>query len=694
MKHLKRIVIPMISIDYLAYGFKRLFHKPFLEVIHFGYYNSKLIPIHVYNRLILKKKNYLFMSDSDFVKGKLNINLDIGSNIYTLVSQLLALKDKNLFFFNTDNYRLKKDYLSNYAEQVEETIENANKYLNHEFSFLGRQFKFDDKVNYHYGFGQSPPSNQYFSDINYFIPSWDVKITWELNRQQHLPILAKAYFITSDEKYAKEVCKQIEQWIEQNPYLLGVNWVEGIEASIRMYSWIFAYNYIRNSKSLTPEINLKILKHIYLHGKFIKTFLSDKWIINGNHLLAELSGLLLIGITFPEFKESKEWVSFALKKLESEISTQIFDDGAIWEHSTGYHKFVTEMILYPVILLKKNGYKIPEIILRKLEKMLHFLDSIAMSNGKIPLIGDEDQGFFLKLNSSEYDDVRDILACGNILLNQEKLNNKSELAFWLFNGLVTISNKNENAQKDLKVFKDSGYCLFKSPEDYLLLTTSSQHTKYLHAAHRHLDLLSFVFECKGEYFIVDNGTYIYNGDKENRDLFRSLWMHNTLFIDEKNPCVLGPFEMQPRPCARILNYGKTNSGFYVNVCSAAYYPLLHNRSIIQTADGYIVYDNLMSNSSHLYNSYIHLHPHLEINIIDRYNVELIKNSVKIYIHSLNEINVIESKFSSKYGVYTNSKSLRIKVQSNNYTNLVKISQTNSQITESEISIIRLINTRK
>lgn len=685
----------MVSTEYLIYGFKRLFRKPILEVIHFGLYNSRLIPIHVSNKLMLNVKGSLGISDYEFATDIMGLNLSDNSDIYESVYQYTKLNDTNCFFFNPDNLVLKENYLSNYAGQAEETIEYANKYLNHEFNFLGRQINFDAKVNYHYGYEQISTLNKYFTDVNYFIPGWDIKVTWELNRQQYLPILGKAYFITNDEKYAKEVCDQIDQWIEQNPYLLGVNWIEGIEAAIRMYSWIFAYHFIRNSKSFTPDINLKILKNIYLHGKFIRTFLSDKWIINGNHLLAELSGLLLIGVTFPEFKESKEWVSFALQKLEYELDTQVFDDGAIWEHSTGYQKFVTEMVLYPVILLNKDGNKVPESILLKLEKMLDFLDSIAMSTGKIPLIGDEDQGFMLKLNFSEYDDIRDILSCGNILLNKKYPCFRSELAFWLFNGLVLTQSEMFVKKQNFKLFKESGYCLFKSPDDYLLLVTNAQNKKYLHGAHRHLDMLNFVYECYGEYFIVDSGTYAYNGDKQNRFLFRSLYMHNTLTVDKNNPCSLGPFEIQPCPYAKIMKYGKIHEAPFVWCSHDGYTPILHNRAVVQVSDGYLIYDLVDTQKSHHYEVYIHLHPSVKIGVIDEFTIVLSKRQ-PIYISSSKKIKIVNSQFSPRYGEIIDSKTLKVEASCCDFTSIIKISRINPGITPYDHGIIESIfeyNTR-
>lgn len=662
----------MVSTDHFIYGFKRLLRKPILEIAHFGLYNSRLIPIHISNKIMLNIKGSLEISDYEFVTNIMGLNLE-NCDIYESIYQYAQSNIKSRFFFNSDNTRLKENYLLNYAKQAEETIECANKYLIHEFNMLGRKIKFDDKVNYHYGFEQISTLNKYFTDINYFIPHWDIKVTWELNRQQHLPILGKAYFITNNEKYSKEVCDQINQWIEQNPYLIGVNWIEGIEAAVRMYSWIFAYCFISNSKFLTPKVNLKILKNIYLHGKFIRTFYSDKWIINGNHLLAELSGLLLIGVTFPEFKESKEWVSFALQKLESELNTQVFDDGVIWEHSTGYQKFVTEMVLYPVILLINNGVKVPETILLKLEKMIDFLESISMSNGKIPLIGDEDQGSMLRLNFSQYDDIKDILSCGTHLFNNKYSTFRSELAFWIFNGHVLTENETFAKKQNFELFKDSGYCLFKSSYDYLLLITNAQNKKYLHAAHRHLDMLSFVYESEGEYFIVDNGTYVYNGDEYNRNLFRSTWMHNTLTVDTDNPCSLGPFELQPYPYAKIIKYGKIDDCYFINAFYEGYESLRHNRVVIQIKGGYLIFDSVNCDNVHCYESYLHLHPEVQIKMASDFNLSIYKNGKSLYISSSEQMKIINSNYSPKYGTILSSKSLKISKNCNNYKNLIKIS---------------------
>src|SRR5262245_5859695 len=53
-------------------------------------------------------------------------------------------------------------------------------------------------------------------------PPADAKVIHELNRHQHLPRLAKAFFLTGDEPYALEAITQLESWIAQNPKWDGV----------------------------------------------------------------------------------------------------------------------------------------------------------------------------------------------------------------------------------------------------------------------------------------------------------------------------------------------------------------------------------------------------------------------------------------------------------------------------------------
>ena len=84
-------------------------------------------------------------------------------------------------------------------------------------------------------------------------PPSDAKIIHELNRHQHLPRLAKAFFLTGKERYADEAIDQIESWIRQNPKLHGVNWQSSLEIAIRCMSWLWTLFLLLPSRSLDEE---------------------------------------------------------------------------------------------------------------------------------------------------------------------------------------------------------------------------------------------------------------------------------------------------------------------------------------------------------------------------------------------------------------------------------------------------------
>ena len=67
----------------------------------------------------------------------------------------------------------------------------------------------------------------------------DHKVTWELNRHQHLVTLAKARLLSGDEKYTRELMAQWRSWIKANPYPLGINWGSTLEVAFRSLSWIW-----------------------------------------------------------------------------------------------------------------------------------------------------------------------------------------------------------------------------------------------------------------------------------------------------------------------------------------------------------------------------------------------------------------------------------------------------------------------
>ena len=61
--------------------------------------------------------------------------------------------------------------------------------------------------------------------------------------------------------------------------------------------------------------------------------------------LANLVGLIYLGLLCPEFMEAAEWREFGLTEIEAEMQKQVYADGVSYEASTSYHRLALEMFL-------------------------------------------------------------------------------------------------------------------------------------------------------------------------------------------------------------------------------------------------------------------------------------------------------------------------------------------------------------
>ncbi len=565
---------------------------------------------------------------------------------------LKTRRDESNFYFEAEG--LAEEFKKRFDPK--ETIELAEMYLQGELEIFHEKIRFE---NWHTIKGVSWPVSD-SGGINYYGKNRldDIKFIWELNRMQFLPVIAKAYFLTGDERYAEKVIEYIETWIDQNPYGKGVNWMEGIEASVRLYSLIFSYYFIIGSSSLNEKNNHRVLESFQEQYMFIFRNLSDKWILNNNHIISELSCLIFTSVCFEEFKDSRKILDFSLKKLESEMDKQVFDDGCLWEHSTGYQKFVLDLVVYPLILLKKKGIGYPVLIDEKIRKMAGFLNDVSFTDGRIPLIGDEDQAFILKLLNEEYTDLTNTFAVVNNFLGTDFSHSASEHLFWLTNGLFI--EKKGAKRKGEKFYPDGGYFVRKNNREKLIMVTSSQHKRYLHAAHRHLDMLSLIYEFDGKPIFIDPGTYTYFKDDDERNYFRNISSHSTAEVmDGKQFDLEGLFELRPTPATRIQI-----SGDSLKASHEGYDERLERRLVFEK-DHWEVHDTYNGDGRCRVN-YI-LDPKVSIDIIDDYSMVL---NDKVKVKSENKMELNNQKVSPGYNRVLMSKKISIEHIGKNITKII------------------------
>lgn len=381
---------------------------------------------------------------------------------------------------------------------------SADKISRHEFDILGQKLHLGANIDWELKNSEAAKA--------------DIKYAWELSRFQFLPTLIRAYETYSDEKYAFEAKNLINDWITKNPLGKGVNWKCPMEAAIRSCNFAMAQRFFRDSKHWTDEKwNEKFLISIIEHGKFVYTNLEYRWNANTNHLLADLTGLLLLGILFPRIKDARKWKARAVGELEKEIQKQVYEDGVDFEASIPYHGLVCEMLGLCVLFGKENGVEFSQNFMEKLNGMFEFVYYYTKPNGLSPQIGDGDDGRFFIFEDFFNREPRD----------QRHLLKLARKLFPLNNLFIQSGNKPTsrgfNVSRVYIMRKDDFYCIVDCGN-------TGQNGN---GGHSHNDLLSFELSVGGEDFIVDPGTYTYTGKIEERKRFRGTAMHNTVMVDSQ-----------------------------------------------------------------------------------------------------------------------------------------------------------------
>src|SRR5262249_10856290 len=116
----------------------------------------------------------------------------------------------------------------------------------------------------------------------------DHKVVWELNRHQHLVVLAQAACVTGREDFVREVERELKSWWVANPYVRGINWASALEVAMRALSWMWVSHLLRNR--LDSDVHVRLWTELYRHGSYLERNLSIYFSPN-THLLIEAVGL-------------------------------------------------------------------------------------------------------------------------------------------------------------------------------------------------------------------------------------------------------------------------------------------------------------------------------------------------------------------------------------------------------------------
>lgn len=496
--------------------------------------------------------------------------------------------------------------------------------------FALRGFYFGEEINYHmdYKSRRCAPSTVFGKSINYRDCGriGDIKYIWEVNRHLYLVTLGIAFSLTHETKYLDKFKYFLNSWFDQNPFMLGVNWLSPLELGIRLITWTICWHLLESS--LEQEFQVKWLESIYRHCWFIYNNFS-RYSSANNHLIGEASGLFTACTALPKFEASDKWRAKAFRILTEEALKQNCIDGVNKEQAIAYQQFVLDFLVIAGLTGKAGSIDFPESYWLQIEKMLEFLAALEDKGCNFPHYGDDDDGFVLDTFQGKKAGYRSPLNAGayifnrkDFLLENTKIDNKAKLLLSI-GGYCTHTPPVREGTVPVR-FDAGGYYLlgtdFHGEKEQKLLFDAAPIGYLSLAAHGHSDALSFHLSCGGCPLMVDPGTYAYHNDKVWRNYFRSTFAHNTVCVDGTNQSkAAGNFMWSRKANANLLYY---NDYTGVKASHDGYWALkdkvTHTREIVYNQDinYWHIIDGFLCRGRHKVELCFHLHPDCRVKSSD------------------------------------------------------------------------------
>lgn len=478
------------------------------------------------------------------------------------------------------------------------------------YFFLGQEWPgIQDDTKWHIDpvTASSWPSDDFCFSIPYRHTSskGDVKYVWELNRLQHLQPIACLAAIRKDEALARFCGHEIESWIDSNPPFQGINWTSGIELACRTVSILVVLSLVGNI-AFTDEQRVKLRQTLAAHGYWLMRFPS-RYSSANNHLVAEASGLYLLGTLFTDLKGAHRWSEYGRNTLVREAGKQILDDGVGAEQSPTYTAFTLEWLMLCGKVAELFEKPFPAPYYERLGKAGEFLCWITDNRGNQPSIGDNDEGcvFYSQRMAKQY--TTSVLGSLAGVIGRQEFGPAVRIPHLreIFLGKAAIAKENPAGSR---CFETGGYTVLRS-DAYgaeCLLVMDHGPLGYLSiAAHGHADHLAVWLHLDGKPVLVDGGTYLYHSGGAWREHMRSTHAHNTLSINgTSSSTTAGSFNWAECAEAILLHYRKSTDGLFMVEAEhdgfLKSFHAIHRRRIEQTGPGaFSVYDTMYGNSGNL-----------------------------------------------------------------------------------------------
>jgi uncharacterized heparinase superfamily protein len=397
-------------------------------------------------------------------------------------------------------------------------------------------------------------------------PGADIKRPWELARCYHWATLGQAWTLDGDERHARELFLQADDFMEANPVGRGIHWTCTMDVAIRAANWVIGLELVRDAP-VDAASWIRALDALIAHGRFIRTHLENHYEVTSNHFLSNIVGLQLVGLALRHRDEGRAWAAFAAGALEVEMDTQVLPDGMDFESSIPYHRLVAELFFAGWRAAARADRPLSQTYGARLRQMHAFVAAVLRPDGLMPQVGDADDGrlhVFRGHDVQAPQDPRHLFGPSAAAFQEPAWLPLAgpeagwDAAWW---GLTIEETPSFSASPVQAFFPEAGLISQRDAAgNYLLVTNARVGTKGF-GNHKHNDLLSFEYHVDGRAFIVDPGSHVYTSDPESRNLMRSVRSHSSIAPAGAEPNEFKPewlFRMFERASPEHVDYAATD----------------------------------------------------------------------------------------------------------------------------------------
>ena len=364
----------------------------------------------------------------------------------------------------------------------------------------------------------------------------DMRLTWELNRHQFLPLLSMAGRFTGDGRHLDTLVDLLRHWMESNPLGKGIHWLHAQETALRMKAWIWARGLAGDAMPWTPSDQIRFHATLWAHADHAWTTRSISPDRN-NHALTELLALDLHCAAMPSSPLAQRMGEAIHQATTEEILRQFWEDGAPGEGSIGYHLFTLESGAEWHAHRAALGLPTPQPVRDRLREMTRFAAAMIRPDGTWPRIGDVDDGRGFLLQPDPMDRIGAITAaCGLFHVPPPLHPARSAPSFWL-GAQEATSPPAEISESTHQTFVQAGLSVERTrqPACHLVHAAGpSESRPGVSLGHLHADGPSLTWWVDGHAILVDPGTGVYGGPLERRVEFRRTSSHSSIQIDAQD----------------------------------------------------------------------------------------------------------------------------------------------------------------